>query len=472
MRYVTMMCAAWLVLIAAARAEAQTSTAPATTRPAATAPASDAAAKKAADPVEDFIQKTKKPVNWLEWGFDHRAREEYQGNNRTLDKNAANHESHFQRYRSRLWTKITPVTDVDINTRLTWEFRNFCKPDTLNSTDMDEALFDNLNVQWRNVLSLPLKLTVGRQDILDLGNGWLIAEGTPLDGSRTYFFDAIRTTWEIKDAKTTVDLIYINQHAREDYYIKPFDHNDERFFVEQDEEGVIVWVKNKSLPNNTELSGYFIYKKDEQQTAAGVTGETYTFGLRGYTEWDKHWRSQADVTPQFGHRFGQAVCALGVNTKTEYLFRDRLNNQLRMAYEYLSGDDPATSKDESFDILWGRYQQFSEILATTIGMEGRPAAFTNLHRIGPGWTFTPAKDVDVCADYNILFADENSQRNDPRFSSNGRFRGQVLGLLLKHKINEHLSHYLLGEAFFPGDYYSDSNNDVATLVRYNIAFSW
>ncbi len=40
---------------------------------------------------------------------------------------------------------------------------------------------------------MPLTATVGRQDIIE-GVGWLVMDGTPLDGSRTVYFDAARFT--------------------------------------------------------------------------------------------------------------------------------------------------------------------------------------------------------------------------------------------------------------------------------------
>jgi hypothetical protein len=32
--------------------------------------------------------------------------------------------------------------------------------------------------------------------------------------------------------------------------------------------------------------------------------------------------------------------------------------------------------------------------------------------------------------------------------------------------------HLLGEAFFPGNYYDDTKNDVAVFARYEVTFTW
>ena len=77
---------------------------------------------------------------------------------------------------------------------------------------MTEGVIDTLNVQWRNILGQPLNATVGRQDIL-LGDGWLVGDGTPQDGSWTYFLDSARVTYELKEQHTTFEAIGIMQDA-------------------------------------------------------------------------------------------------------------------------------------------------------------------------------------------------------------------------------------------------------------------
>lgn len=462
----------------AAPAIAQTATM--ATAPATTAPAAAAPATQPVDPVEQWIQKTKKPVSWFQWGADLRLRDEFLENNKTLDKHDPNHEVNYGRFRTRAWATISPTKDIDVNTRVAWEFRTYSAPKgPLREVDLGDAIVDNLNVQWRNFLNLPLTMTIGRQDITNLGNGWLIFEGTPLDGSRTIFFDAVRGTWEIKDAKTTVDAIYLNDGARENRLIEPFNyHNhDPRYLAEQNEQGAILWVANKSI-KNTEIDGFFIYKNDQRPDKdefppTGETGEIYTFGARAAGDIDEHWKYRGEIAPQFGHKNGQSLAALGANTRLSYFVNDKLNNNFRMIYEFLSGDDPSTkSTNEGFDPLWGRYPQFSEILANTVAMEtGRPAFWTNMHRFGPGWSFNPTKKMEVLTDYYLLFADENIP-DRAEFSENGLFRGQLLSFLVKYTFNQHVKTHFIAEVFGPGNFYSKANNDTAVFLRYEIYLTW
>lgn len=119
----------------------------------ATAPAPEVAPPPAApkDATEEWIQSTKRPTNWLTWGADQRLRDEYQNNTKGLNNEAPGHEVNWGRFRTRLWTTVTPIKDLDINARLIWEFKAYSEPEGLRDVDMSEALFDNLNVTWKNI---------------------------------------------------------------------------------------------------------------------------------------------------------------------------------------------------------------------------------------------------------------------------------------------------------------------------------
>ena len=81
------------------------------------------------------------------------------------------------------------------------------------------GIVDNLNVQWkRAVRTCPSTLTVGRQDIF-LGDGWLVGDGTPEDGSFTYFLDSARLTYNLEEQHTTIEAIGIIQYARPDAWL-------------------------------------------------------------------------------------------------------------------------------------------------------------------------------------------------------------------------------------------------------------
>jgi len=69
------------------------------------------------------------------------------------------------------------------------------------------VLFDQLALTASQPAGLPLALEAGRQDLI-FGDGWLVLEGTPLDGSRTIYFDAVRATLAMDAIETRVDLAW------------------------------------------------------------------------------------------------------------------------------------------------------------------------------------------------------------------------------------------------------------------------
>ena len=55
-------------------------------------------------------------------------------------------------------------------------------------------------------------LRIGRQDFLGpdmYGEGFLLMDGSPADGSRTFYFNAAKLRWKINE-KNSLDFVYID----------------------------------------------------------------------------------------------------------------------------------------------------------------------------------------------------------------------------------------------------------------------
>jgi hypothetical protein len=436
------------------------------------------------DAVDDFIAKSKAPCPWLSWGADTRVRDEYSGrlnlNSNSGPASPANKkEMNWLRYRSRIWASITPVKDVTLNMRLSWEGWDDLEP--VYSQRRKEVFFDTMNLNLRNIGGLPVDATLGRQDIF-LGDGWLIGEGTPFDGSRTTFFDAARFTLTSKECNTTADLIFIDQGFHGNYVMPPlltFDpRTDKAYDIEQDERAVIAWVANKSI-KNTEIDGFYIYKdmvREIYGPYGGNNGHIHTFGGRLVEDFDKNWQYKAQGAHEFGELDGRELSAYGFTNKLSYFTRDDVNNNFRITYEFLSGDDPNSGTNEAWQPLWGRWPQWSELYVYTVFYTGeaRIAEINNLHRLAFGWSCNPCKKLELAVDYHLLFADESVSRKDTHFvsSSNDMFRGQLITFWEKYKICDHVSGHLVEEFFFPGGYYKAPQDSVATFLRGEVVFTW
>jgi hypothetical protein len=429
------------------------------------------------------------PTPWLSMGLDHRFRSVWGDNIDTLNGDNRNHEYEYQRYRTRWSTKWALGEDINFNTRLTWEFRTWDEPRGKDvNFDYDEALFDHFNIQIRNLGGMPLTATIGRQDII-LGAAWLVLDGTPLDGSRTIFLDAARFTYDWASASTKVDMIYVDNAAESDRWLQPLCDED-RALTEQDERGAILYLTNRSW-EPVQLEGFFIYKNDNpiDQTVTNMPpegladwskkAEIYTFGGAVSGTEGENWKYRAEMAYQTGNKEDRSgverdLDAFGVLTNLEYLFKDSANSSVHVGYEYASGDDPSTSDNEQFDLLWGEWPRWSELYIYTYVPETMVAESTNLHRVNFGHKFNINKQWQLCTDYHALWADETGQPWNPGFqvSSEHRFRGSLITMWAKYKFSSQLYGHLLAEYFCPGDYYPKQNNDGAYFLRFNLEYTF
>jgi hypothetical protein len=411
------------------------------------------------------------------------------------------------------------VDDLSLNVRLAAEPREWMDPAGYSpmkvltpapahgkvGPDWTEGVFDNLNVKWKNILGQPLTATVGRQDIF-LGDGWLVGDGTPFDGSWTYFLDSARLAYELKEQHTTIEAIGIIQSAHDADWLPVIGANQNRLFTEQNEKGAILQVANTSS-KAANITGYFIYKHDDATTmtkdqAAAFhpdNADIYTLGGRLNGLLGEHWKYWVEGAYQFGRKeytvagSGQDpayvqpgtfrdIEAFGFNSKLSYMFKDKLNNQLTMSCEFLSGDDPNTKgTDEMFDVLWGRWPRWSEIGLYMFPAETRVGQEANLFRFGPTWSLNPLKDLEFSASYYALFAPQAvptlgatqspaTPASARLFTDSGNFRGHFVAAALKYKFSQHMSGHLWSEFLFPGDYYVYRNT--LSFLRAELMFTF
>ena len=115
----------------------------------------------------------------------------------------------YLRFRTRIWGQVG-TDSVSLYGRLANEWRDYRVPNSSTTTSRnwrwpDEIVLDNLYLDIKGLLDDRLSLRIGRQD-LNYGAGRVIFEGTPGDGSRTLFFDALKATVKLSKT-TTLDVL-------------------------------------------------------------------------------------------------------------------------------------------------------------------------------------------------------------------------------------------------------------------------
>lgn len=435
-----------------------------------------------AAPLAHGADEAKSP--WT-WGGDLRLREVGIENANALDEANASAERHFQRYRLRTWGQYAPSDSLKLNGRVMWEGRHYHTPDiaAFDEWYSGAVMLDNLFVAVEKPGGLPLNLKLGRQDIF-LGNGWLMADGTPIDGSRTGYLDALRSTWTLSP-QTSLEAILIQQNAKTTLTLNGKDEDQ----TEQDEQGAIFYLRHKWNPT-TDVDAYYFYKDNTRVTgeaangfrvnngttfpSASDDGQVHALGARLETALTPQWKLRAEGALETGERNGRDLQAHGFNSRLTRSLGGAWNQRVHVGVEYLSGDDPgSTGKTEAFDPLWGRWPQWSELYGPyTYGMETRTGETTNLRRFNLGWAAKVHPTTEVSLDYHAVYADENSRCGAAGFSCSEKMRGHLLAAWVRSKFNKHVSGHLVAEHFWPGDYYVAPKGDEAYFIRAEMLLSW
>jgi hypothetical protein len=397
-----------------------------------------------------------------------------------------NNDDNYWRLKTSLWFKADVDKQYIFYTKLTNEARYFM--DTSNTTsrpngfNKDEIIFDNLYASANNIAGLPVDVTIGRQDLMTYGEGFLIMDGTPVDGSRTYYFNAAKGVVKFGE-NSSVDLIWIADQAFDRALPSLHDDNSQlpyggkRQLNTTDEQAAVAYGRIK-FSESLNIEPYYIYKR-EQATAApfaeGATAELKlnTVGARAVYDIGSRWKVRGEFAHQFG-RYDNGDERIG-DGGYAYISRKYEDIALKPSFElggaYLSGDNPNTAnKVEGWDPLFSRWPWLSELYVLSYGTEtGVVGYWTNLllYRASFKLVLDPESTLELS--YNYLGANENSHLASATiFSTDGKKRGDLIQAKLTHKFSKAVDGYLLVEDFVPGNYYIDTNRDNAMFIRWEL----
>jgi hypothetical protein len=394
-------------------------------------------------------------------------------------------DDNYFRLKSSLWLKSELDKQYTFFVKLTNEARYFMESSDTRTfkrplgLNWDEIVFDNLYAGAKDVAGLPVDLTVGRQDFLmTYGEGFLIMDGTPEDGSRTFYFDAARAVARL-GALWSVDFVYISNQKYDSALPSLYDHHvGKRQLNTTDDEGFVIYGKGK-LGENLGVEPYYMYKREKATPTPFAEGANSslalnTVGARAVYGFGTGWKLRGEFAHQFGEynggdkRTGDGGYAF-ISRKYEDI---ALKPSFEIGVAYLSGDKPGTTnKVEAWDPLYSRWPWLSELYILSLAPEtGVVAYWTNLqaYRADFKLALDDASVLDLA--YNFLRANENSHvaGAPPIFSANGKDRGHLIQAKLSHDFSKSLNGYFLLEDFVPGNYYTSTNRDNAMFVRWEL----
>lgn len=351
----------------------------------------------------------------------------------------------------------------------------------------NEVFVDNLYLDIKGVADRPLDLRIGRQDLIgQYGDNFLICDGTPGDGSRSFYFNAMKAAYKLDD-KNTVDLIYIDTKRDEEYLpvinrdklISRSVATDDKLYgsgqlATTDEQGYVLYWKNKNF-KNLNWENYYIYKRESEEGGTGVysTEKTKLSTIGSYAKYVLNsWTLRGQFAGQFGD-YGSTQDRTGIGG---YGWVDKdfksvtFSPRLSAGYMYLSGDQRGNSKQEGFDPLFSRGVMvgpfYSEMYGMTMaGETGIVGYITNMQWYRTELVLKPTKSTKVTLTYNLLRAAENVDYsvNNRYAGKSNKTRGHFPSAKVDYTFNKYTSAYVYGEYFIPGGFYR--NDDPGVFLR-------
>ncbi|MFH1028715.1 MAG: alginate export family protein, partial [Pseudomonadota bacterium] len=144
----------------------------------------------------------------FDYGADFRLRYEYWKG--TFDMSTLGlDDENYLRLKVSLWSRLQLNKKLAAYLKLSTEPKCYISSSNTDNKDLeqDEVFFESLYVDVKDAAGIPLDLRIGRQD-LRYGDGFLIADGTPVSADRTKYFNAAKATWKIT-GNNSLDLLYI-----------------------------------------------------------------------------------------------------------------------------------------------------------------------------------------------------------------------------------------------------------------------
>lgn len=446
-----------------------------------------------------------------DYGGSLRLRQEYWENVTDLETlNAPDRD--FFRLRTSLWGKVDFNPDLGVYARITNEARYYMgnympfeiapgKPGSATSEsdqwDEDELVIDNLYFDVKNLFGLPVDLRIGRQDFLgQYGEGFVLLDGTPGDGSRTYYFNAAKATLRL-NKNHSVDFVYIYNRQTDDLlpslyparsdYLSGYYHN-KRILNVSDERGYVIYGKSK-LNDYFAIEPYFIRKEEDSvgsygDRAPGPRSELHLNTIGGRVVFTAaNWKVRAE----YAHQYGEYDNDRDREGNGGYIFIGQkydniiLKPEWELGCVYLSGDKQSSgSKHDGWNPLFSRSPMWNEVFAYTLVPEtlsdgGAIGGYwTNLRLYKLGLKLALASTTNLALSYQYLRADENTNVTGtyaPMYSNDSKDRGHIGTFMLTHAFTKQIDGYLQAEYFAPGDFYGDDAED-SIFLRWQLQFKF
>ena len=433
-------------------------------------------AKKEAAKVPETVKKTDGGLKF-DGGADIRLRDEMKEHLPGTGLTEKKFEN-VVRVRPRVWGSAS-YEDYTLYGKLADEFRMYTARSGKNRADMatydfpDELFIDNLYFDAKNLFYDRVDLRVGRQE-MKYGEGRIISDGTPADGSRSTYFNAVKATLHVTE-KTSLDAFGIYMPEDDELAVGPYDRplsTVNSTYTDNKDSGAGLYL----TVNEVKEFPFELYTVWENQTHTHNVGKKEygrdfgTFGTRLLPKFSEQLSGEVELAVQTGETDdGRDIFGyMGYGGLTYVVEPDSsFKPYITPALLYLSGDDkPNSGDDNNWNPVFNRTTWFSVLLSD----QYKNYMWANLIYPHLAGGITVLKNQKLKIHTGPVFTVEDDQ---PANGTGDTYKGYLTFIryeapLLKGFLGKgsDLNHAVQLEVFEPGDYYNE--NDTAVFLRWEV----
>jgi hypothetical protein len=352
----------------------------------------------------------------------------------------------YTRNKTTLGLRWLAAAGVELLATVTNECRVYLAPKD-RPFNIHELFVDNLSIKATVPGRVPLTVTAGRQDIF-FGEGFVIADGTPSDGSRSYYFNAVRLDADLgKDHRLTA---FVHAVGATDKALPVINHRSQPL-AEQPEKALAMYYSGSF--GKAKADGYLIRKRASATELWPVPARIDTLGGRIQAPVAARLDLTAEGAVQWGTSGEAGRGAAGGIFHLDYDLEGFLPLLKTATFGgiFLSGDKPDTDKMEGWDPIFSRWPKWSDSYIYTFGRESRTAYWSNLTSLYGSLALDLGSRADALLTAQRLGAFEPQPGVFP--GGPGRCRGTLLQSRLNYKVSKFFTGRVIWEFFWPGDFY-------------------
>jgi hypothetical protein len=412
----------------------------------------------------------------LEVGFEERVRSE-QWNN-IIDHDAAKEDARTQhRFRSRLWVNWSPAEGLRIVAGVANENRKITHPDL--AANGREVFVETLYADWRIAPRWSLK--AGRQNLMR-GEGFILFDGSALDGSRSAYFNALDLAWS--PGRSTLEFLAISDPGKDQYLPRINEASspaEVQRLNEWDEQALGVYFTGREWEGTT-LEAYGFLKTETHDSRPATNPQfqpdrqVQTVGSRLVRDLGHGWTAMGEAAWQWGFQrplpgtaeADRDIAAWGGYARLRKAFEAPGKPVLSLGYIGLSGDDPGTRRIESWDPLFSRWPKWSELYIYSQIPERGVAYATNTGMWEAEARLAPTKQLNLRATWYRMAAFQAPGGAGPLFGTGTR-RGDLWEFRGDLALDEHWKGDVVYERLSPGAFYTGSTP--GSYFRFEVTYA-